>query len=97
MIKKWLYKWLFSNFDLLEIELFFNIYFEIIFDVQKSCKNSIVHIYPYSFYPNVTNIHTQPYSTTVKTRKLTSINNYRSIDILYIYTIYTILFIPYYL
>lgn len=58
MIKKWLYKWLFSNFDLLEIELFFNIYFEIIFDVQKSCKNSIVHIYPYSFYPNVNNIHT---------------------------------------
>lgn len=58
MIKKWLYKWLFSSFDLLEIELFFNIYCEIIFDVQKSCKNSIVHIYPYSFYPNVNNIHT---------------------------------------
>lgn len=58
MIKKWLYKWLFSSFDLLEIELFFNIYCKIIFDVQKSCKNSIVHVYPYSFYPNVNNIHT---------------------------------------
>ena len=53
MVKKWLYKWFFSGLDLPEIKLFFNIYFEIIFNLQNVAKIVQLTYTLYSSYPNV--------------------------------------------
>ena len=53
MVKKWLYKWFFSGLDLPEIKLFFNIYFEIIFNLQNVTKIVQLTYTLYSSYPNV--------------------------------------------
>ena len=53
MVKKWLYKCFFSGLDLPEIKLFFNIYFEIIFNLQNVTKIVQLTYTLYSSYPNV--------------------------------------------